>query len=130
MLLQSISKFAFVIFLVFLSSCSGELAEKRETTEDGDGLVLLGNDRNPDGSKRRSVNIPGLGNLTGGGGQNTVNSYLWRSSLDTLARFPLATTDPFGGVIQTEWFAATAGQGQPGQEIKVCLLYTSDAADE
>ena len=33
-----------------------------------------------------------------------VNSFLWRASLDTLSFMPLASADPFGGVIITEWF--------------------------
>lgn len=34
-----------------------------------------------------------------------VNAYLWRASLDTLAFMPLASADPFGGVIISDWFA-------------------------
>ncbi len=33
-----------------------------------------------------------------------VNSYLWRASLDTLAFMPLASADPFGGVVITDWY--------------------------
>ena len=33
-----------------------------------------------------------------------VNSYLWRASLDTIAFMPLASADPFGGVIITDWY--------------------------
>jgi hypothetical protein len=33
-----------------------------------------------------------------------VNSYLWRATLDTLSFMPLATADPFGGVIITDWY--------------------------
>lgn len=35
-----------------------------------------------------------------------VNSFLWRASLDTVSFMPLASADPFGGVILTEWYAA------------------------
>ena len=38
---------------------------------------------------------------TGGIG---VNAYLWRASLDTLDFLPLASADPFGGVIITDWY--------------------------
>lgn len=34
-----------------------------------------------------------------------VNSYLWRASLDTVSFMPLASADPFGGVILTDWYA-------------------------
>ena len=33
-----------------------------------------------------------------------VNGYLWRASLDTLAFMPLASADPYGGVIVTDWY--------------------------
>ena len=34
-----------------------------------------------------------------------VNSFLWRASLDTVSFMPLASADPFGGVILTDWYA-------------------------
>lgn len=49
--------------------------------------------------------------LFGGSAQNAVagpvvvNAFLWRASLDTLAFMPLASADPFGGVIISEWYA-------------------------
>lgn len=42
---------------------------------------------------------------TGGIG---VNAYLWRASLDTLSFLPLASADPYGGVIITDWYANPA----------------------
>ncbi len=33
-----------------------------------------------------------------------VNSYLWRATLDTLAFMPLASADPFGGTVITDWY--------------------------
>src|SRR5579859_2031751 len=54
----------------------------------------------------------GLDNIINGGGKKSgpqggggigVNSFLWRASLDTLSFMPLASADPFGGVIITEW---------------------------
>ncbi|HWA03689.1 MAG TPA: DUF3576 domain-containing protein [Rhizomicrobium sp.] len=35
-----------------------------------------------------------------------VNSYLWHATLDTLSFMPLASADPFGGVIITDWYSA------------------------
>lgn len=32
-----------------------------------------------------------------------VNGYLWRASLDTLSFMPIASADPFGGLITTDW---------------------------
>ncbi len=36
-----------------------------------------------------------------------VNSYLWRATLDTISFMPLASADPFGGVIITDWYEDT-----------------------
>jgi len=49
--------------------------------------------------------------LFGGGGGDSqagigVNAYLWRASLDTIAFMPLASADPFGGVIITDWYTS------------------------
>jgi hypothetical protein len=41
----------------------------------------------------------------GGGAGIGVNSFLWRASLDTLSFMPLASADPFGGVIITDWYS-------------------------
>jgi hypothetical protein len=40
-----------------------------------------------------------------GGTGIAVNSFLWRASLDTLSFMPLASADPFGGVIITDWYS-------------------------
>ena len=33
-----------------------------------------------------------------------VNGYLWRATLDTLSFMPLASADPYGGVVITDWY--------------------------
>ncbi len=43
---------------------------------------------------------------TGGGAAVPVNAYLWRGALDTLSFMPLASADPFGGIIITDWYTA------------------------
>ncbi len=48
-----------------------------------------------------------------------VNSYLWRATLDTLAFMPLASADPFGGVIITDWYEDPKA---PGERFKVNAL--------
>ncbi|MDE1938355.1 MAG: DUF3576 domain-containing protein [Alphaproteobacteria bacterium] len=47
-------------------------------------------------------------------GQRTlgVNSYLWHATLDTLSFMPLASADPFGGVIITDWYSAPQNQDE------------------
>jgi hypothetical protein len=45
----------------------------------------------------------GTGNTPANAGVG-VNAYLWRGALDTLSFMPLASEDPFGGVIMTDWY--------------------------
>jgi hypothetical protein len=51
-----------------------------------------------------------------------VNGYLWRASLDTLAFMPLASADPYGGVILTDWYT---NPEQPAERFK-CTVYILD----
>jgi hypothetical protein len=48
----------------------------------------------------------------GGGGALGVNAYLWRGALDTLSFMPLASADPFGGVIITDWYTPASANGE------------------
>jgi hypothetical protein len=34
-----------------------------------------------------------------------VNAFLWRATLDTVSVWPVASADPHGGVILTDWYA-------------------------
>ena len=75
-------------------------------------------DTPPTKSEYRGDPTPGQGTLFGpeglslfGGEQKAepgapipVNSYLWRAALDTISFMPLASADPFGGVIITDWY--------------------------
>ncbi|HWA91467.1 MAG TPA: DUF3576 domain-containing protein [Rhizomicrobium sp.] len=47
-----------------------------------------------------------------------VNSYLWHATLDTLSFMPLASADPFGGVIITDWYSAPS---DPNERVKVTI---------
>lgn len=40
-----------------------------------------------------------------------VNAFLWRAALDTLSFMPMASADPFGGVIITDWYSPPAAPG-------------------
>ena len=52
-----------------------------------------------------------------------VNAYLWRASLDTLAFMPLASADPYGGVIITDWYI---NPEKPDERFKA-TIYILDA---
>ena len=47
-----------------------------------------------------------------------VNAYLWRATLDTLAFMPLASADPYGGVVNTDWYV---NPEKPGERFKVTV---------
>jgi len=57
----------------------------------GEGLNLFGGKK-----KNADDGSTGIG----------VNSFLWRASLDTVSFMPLASADPFGGVIITDWYSS------------------------
>ncbi len=61
-----------------------------------------------------------IGGIVGGGDDEKarlpVNKYLWQGALDTLSFLPLASSDPFTGVIATEWGATPE---VPGERFKV-----------
>jgi len=72
------------------------------------GMFRSDDNRQPGASR---IEHDSGGGLFGGGHRNAsdaaigVNSYLWRASLDTLNFMPLASADPFGGVIITDWYS-------------------------
>jgi len=45
-----------------------------------------------------------------------VNSFLWRAALDTISFMPVASADPFGGVILTDWYE---NPETPGERFKL-----------
>jgi hypothetical protein len=87
----------FMVAAVALSACS--LFQSDSNRQTGDSRIS---------DESRQGGAPLLGG--GGGGDRAdsgigVNSYLWRASLDTLNFMPLASADPFGGVIITDWYS-------------------------
>jgi len=61
---------------------------------------------------------------TGGsaGGGIGVNAFLWRGALDTISFMPLASADPFGGVIITDWYTPP---GTSGERFKATVYILS-----
>ncbi len=54
-----------------------------------------------------------------GGAGIGVNAYLWRATLETLDFLPLASADPFGGLIITEWYQPADA---PNERLKLQIL--------
>jgi hypothetical protein len=61
-----------------------------QTQEEGGGLRIFG----LGGGRAKAPEGAAIG----------VNGYLWRATLDTLSFMPLASADPYGGVIITDWY--------------------------
>lgn len=70
------------------------LREQYGTVHGGGGITLF------DSSRRAERE-----NGAGGAGGVAVNAYLWRAALETIDFMPLAQSDPFGGVIITDWYS-------------------------
>ena len=79
---------ALVLGLAGCSSSGGSDGQANARTVDsGSGFSLFG------GGKEQQQ--AGVG----------VNAFLWRAALDTVSFMPLASADPWGGVINTEWYS-------------------------
>jgi len=93
---------------VLLTACaSGRLQERDEFgTDDQRELILRQTGANP---RDAGLVIFGVDRsrqqAEQGGGGVSVNAFLWRATLETLSFMPLASADPAGGVIITDWYA-------------------------
>lgn len=82
------------------------------------GCTTLGGKKAKQANAIRTAQAPNIG----------VNAFLWRASLETLEFMPLASVDPFGGVILTDWYASPEA---PNERFKanVYILDTNLRAD-
>jgi len=87
-----------------------------QTQEEGGGFRLPGLGR---GAPKAGAGAPA---------QLGVNGYLWRATLDTLSFMPLASADPYGGVVITDWYV---NPEKPDERFKatVYILDTRLRAD-
>lgn len=106
------SAIAAALFIaLLLTACAGaerpDGVSEQDKIRGGEGklfgdIVLVG----PDRSSEEDSSGGGIG----------VNGFLWRASLDTLSFLPLASADPFGGVIITDWYSPPES---PDERFKV-----------
>jgi Domain of unknown function (DUF3576) len=114
-----------------IAACSSDNVKPNPTPPDFQGL---GSGSAGDASVNRmggedSGVIFGIGKTnnrdqaSGGGGSGIgVNAFLWRGALDTIAFMPLASADPFGGVIITDWYTPP---GTSGERFKATVYILS-----
>ncbi|MFA4994389.1 MAG: DUF3576 domain-containing protein [Bdellovibrionales bacterium] len=102
--------------LLALSACGGvkteatyedkerqELYKHGSLVSDDGGWNILG------GKEKKTSENTGIG----------VNGFLWRAALDTISFMPIASADPFGGVILTDWYSASE---TPNERTKLNIL--------
>jgi hypothetical protein len=102
-LVRGVSIALAAVGLISLGACAHKNAGPQPYASGGGGGFLGMGKKAP-----APASQPGIG----------VNSYLWRASLDTLAFMPLASADPYGGVINTDWYA---NPEKPDERFKVTV---------
>jgi hypothetical protein len=107
---RSVKTGVLILGLSALAACSsgGSARTFQTQSDDGGGFHLFGR-----GKAAAASDTPEIG----------VNGYLWRATLDTLSFMPLASADPYGGVIITDWYA---NPEKPDERFK-CTVYILDA---
>jgi hypothetical protein len=113
---------AFSIVVLALGACANlERGKSEEYVDVGRGASVPKSeaDAQSGGSLLgpKGLSILGGDGEAGGGGIG-VNAFLWRASLDTISFMPLASADPFGGVIITEWFSPPE---TPAERFKITV---------
>ena len=103
--------FMLSLLVVSVAACSGQSAQNdddftvfdpRDQAERERYGTITGNDE---------VSVFGSrsdDNQTGGGAGIGVNSFLWQASLETFDFIPIASADPFGGLIITDWYQSAS----------------------
>ena len=104
------------------TSREGSMAEALDDAENrlrsGGGLL----------SKQGGINLLDMGN-TGNENRssslviNPINPYLWRATLETINFMPIASADPFGGIIITDWYNDTSNNDDA---IKLTIRFLSN----
>ena len=87
------------------------LADAENRLRAGGGLfgkkgLSLGNINKPEKTTTASIGLP-------------INPYLWKGSLETIDFMPLASADPFAGIIITDWYTS---QSAPDERCKINIF--------
>lgn len=111
-LMRGVMTGALVLSLTALAACSSGGPRTFQTQEPG-GFNVFGLGGGGKKAAAANANQPAIG----------VNGYLWRATLDTLSFMPLASADPYGGVVITDWYV---NPEKPDERFK-CTVYILDS---
>lgn len=106
--MRGVAAGALALGLSALAACSSGGPKTFQTQEGGGGLFHLGRGKSAPASQQPTIG---------------VNGYLWRATLDTLAFMPLASADPYGGVVITDWYV----NPEKADERFKCTVYILDS---
>ena len=90
--------FAALVVIPVLGACSSDEVRRGTESNIGSGSLSSKSTVRPEGQRR-------VFTRQGAGEKLRVNGFLWRAALDSVAFMPLASADPYGGVIITDWYA-------------------------
>ena len=87
------------------------LADAENRLRSGGGLfgkenLTFGENINSEKTKTAAIGLP-------------INPYLWKGSLETIDFMPLASADPFAGIIITDWYTS---QNTPNERCKINIF--------
>ena len=72
----------------------------------GEKSLSLGDIKKPKETTTAAIGLP-------------INPYLWKGSLETIDFMPLASADPFAGIIITDWYTS---QNTPNERCKINIF--------
>lgn len=109
--------------MALLAACGGPIVKEASypTRPDGTDKILYSDQKRDtvwgEGESLGSKLFGKDDDQQGGGAAGIgVNSFLWRAALDTVSFMPVASADPFGGVILTDWYE---NPETPGERFKI-----------
>lgn len=87
------------LILILISACSTNKSKFQKSTTNERGTPgLFSKD------SEKGISLSDILNQKDSYGDNNVNGYLWRASLNILSIAPLISTDALGGTIITDWY--------------------------
>jgi hypothetical protein len=108
--------------VLLVAGCNGPIKKEASypTRQSGSDKILYSDQKREtiwgEGETLTSTLFGKDGDKSAAGAGIGVNSFLWRASLDTVSFMPVASADPFGGVILTDWYE---NPDTPGTRFKV-----------